>query len=219
MEVERKGHHRVGCLVRPLPETSSHPLSGEEFGSLSLVGELLRDMLKALVDHPSEVRVAEVVLTRKRVYEVDVAPADWKRVIGIQGGTITAIRCVMAAAVRNHHDSDMDVCLLDKVRAEQQGSAEAAPTEPPPFKPEALSELVTRMVNALIDQPLAHIQTTTGLSTLLLEVMVPKEMMGQAIGRRGAHMEALRVILRSIGGKLRQTIALNLIEPIKREAA
>lgn len=216
MDVQRKGHHRVGCLASPLPDTSSHPLSGLEFGSLSPVGELLRDMLKALVDHPSEVKVAEVVLTRTRVYEVDVAPSDWKRVIGTHGLTIEAIRTFMAAAVRKSHGTFSNVSLLEDGPV---SSVEAQEREPALIQPEVLMELVTRMVNALIDQPTAQVQATLGRASILLELQVPKELMGQAIGRRGAHMDALRAILRCIGGKLRLAITLNLIEPMKREAA
>jgi predicted RNA-binding protein YlqC (UPF0109 family) len=54
-------------------------------------------VIKALVDHPDEVRVTETDQRGTAVIEVFVADGDMGRVIGRQGRTATAIRTLVAA--------------------------------------------------------------------------------------------------------------------------
>jgi predicted RNA-binding protein YlqC (UPF0109 family) len=57
--------------------------------------ELAEYIVKALVDYPDQVSVAEIVDGRSVVIEVRVADGDVGRVIGRKGRVINAIRAVI----------------------------------------------------------------------------------------------------------------------------
>ena len=59
---------------------------------------LIEDIVRSLVDDPSQVQVEEVEGTGITVYEIRVAPEEVGRVIGRRGMTINAIRTVLRAA-------------------------------------------------------------------------------------------------------------------------
>lgn len=60
--------------------------------------ELIEYIAKALVDHPEQVKVAEVEGERTSVIELSVAKEDLGKVIGKQGRTARAIRTILTAA-------------------------------------------------------------------------------------------------------------------------
>ncbi|MBI2400346.1 MAG: KH domain-containing protein [Deltaproteobacteria bacterium] len=60
--------------------------------------ELIEIIAKALVDHPEEVRVMEVVGEKTSVIELSVAKEDLGKVIEKQGRTARAIRTILTAA-------------------------------------------------------------------------------------------------------------------------
>jgi predicted RNA-binding protein YlqC (UPF0109 family) len=60
--------------------------------------ELIEYIAKALVDHPDQVRVSEIVGERTSVIELSVAKEDLGKVIGKQGRTARAIRVILGAA-------------------------------------------------------------------------------------------------------------------------
>ncbi len=60
--------------------------------------ELIEHIAKALVDHPDQVRVAEVEGEKTSVIELAVAKEDLGKVIGKQGKTARAIRTILTAA-------------------------------------------------------------------------------------------------------------------------
>lgn len=74
--------------------------------------DLVEFIAKSLVDHPDQVRVAEVEGERATVYELHVAPDDMGKVIGKQGRVAKAIRATVRAAAarkgRNVHVEIMD---------------------------------------------------------------------------------------------------------------
>ena len=59
---------------------------------------LIEQMVKALVDRPEEVSVAEVAGERTVVFELRVAKSDIGKVIGKQGNTAHAMRTIISAA-------------------------------------------------------------------------------------------------------------------------
>ncbi len=59
---------------------------------------LIEQMVKALVDKPEEVSVAEVAGERTVVFELHVAESDIGKVIGKQGNTARSMRTIMSAA-------------------------------------------------------------------------------------------------------------------------
>jgi len=60
--------------------------------------ELIKYMAQALVDHPDQVEVSEVVGEQTSVIELRVAKEDLGKVIGKQGRTAKAMRTVLSAA-------------------------------------------------------------------------------------------------------------------------
>ena len=78
--------------------------------------ELVKTIVKALVEHPEKVHVTEQVQEREIRFRLTVHPEDIRHVIGRRGRTIQAIRTVIAAAVahpgrrihlevHDHHES------------------------------------------------------------------------------------------------------------------
>jgi len=63
--------------------------------------ELIEYIARALVDHPEDVRVDEVMGGSSIIYELHVAPSDMGRVIGKRGRVANAMRSLLrVAAVR-----------------------------------------------------------------------------------------------------------------------
>lgn len=60
--------------------------------------ELVEILAKALVDHPEQVEVNEVVGEQSIILELKVAQDDMGKVIGKQGRIVKAIRTVVKAA-------------------------------------------------------------------------------------------------------------------------
>jgi len=62
------------------------------------MGELVKVIAKALVDHPEMVTVKEVEGSHSLIVELSVSPEDMGKVIGKQGRIAKAIRTVVKAA-------------------------------------------------------------------------------------------------------------------------
>ena len=60
--------------------------------------DLIRYIAQALVDHPEQVKVKEVVGNQTSVLELKVAKEDVGKVIGKQGRTARAMRTILSAA-------------------------------------------------------------------------------------------------------------------------
>ena len=60
--------------------------------------ELIEDIVRALVDHPDQVQIKEVVGEHAHVLELSVAKEDLGKVIGKGGAHASALRTLMAAA-------------------------------------------------------------------------------------------------------------------------
>jgi uncharacterized protein len=59
--------------------------------------ELVRYIVKHLVDNPEEINIKEVIGRQTSVIEVKVAPSDLGKVIGKEGRTAKAIRTILNA--------------------------------------------------------------------------------------------------------------------------
>ena len=62
------------------------------------MGDLVKRIAQALVDHPDQVQVNELENSSSIVIELRVAPEDMGKVIGKQGRIAKAIRTVVKAA-------------------------------------------------------------------------------------------------------------------------
>jgi predicted RNA-binding protein YlqC (UPF0109 family) len=62
--------------------------------------EMIEHIVRALVDHPDQVKVTELAGERTLTYEVKVVQGDQGKIIGRQGHTIDAIRAIVRAAAR-----------------------------------------------------------------------------------------------------------------------
>ena len=74
--------------------------------------ELVEYLIRALVEHPDEVRVEEVESDGDVVLEVRVADDDLGRVIGRSGRVANAIRTIAKAAA-THEDRRVMVEILE----------------------------------------------------------------------------------------------------------
>lgn len=64
----------------------------------TIMRELVEIMARALVDKSDEVKVSEIVGEQTTVIELRVAKDDLGKVIGKQGRTARAMRCILSAA-------------------------------------------------------------------------------------------------------------------------
>jgi uncharacterized protein len=62
------------------------------------VGELVKTIAMALVDHPDQVEVKEIQSSGTIIVELRVSPDDMGKVIGKQGRIAKALRTVVKAA-------------------------------------------------------------------------------------------------------------------------
>ncbi len=60
--------------------------------------ELLEYMVRLLVDHPNDVRIAEVDGAKTAIFELRCHPEDIGKIIGKSGKTISAIRVILGTA-------------------------------------------------------------------------------------------------------------------------
>ncbi len=64
--------------------------------------EFIEYIVKNLVDHPDDVKIAEIEGTRTTVYELRVGQGDLGKVIGKEGRTAKSIRTLLAAVAARH---------------------------------------------------------------------------------------------------------------------
>jgi len=69
--------------------------STERYGGMR---EIIRKIVKAIVDSPEDVNISEIDGGRTTIIELKVAKDDIGKVIGKQGRTISAIRTLLASA-------------------------------------------------------------------------------------------------------------------------
>lgn len=60
--------------------------------------DLVEFIVKALVDHPEEVRISEVEGEQSVIYEIRVSQEDMGKIIGKQGRIARALRTIVKAA-------------------------------------------------------------------------------------------------------------------------
>jgi len=65
--------------------------------------DLVKYMAQALVDHPDQVDVSEVIGEQTSVIELRVSKEDLGKVIGKQGKTAKAMRTILSAASSKLH--------------------------------------------------------------------------------------------------------------------
>ena len=72
--------------------------------------ELIEYVVKALVDHPDDLRIAEIEGERTIVFELRCHPADVGKVIGKSGKTVGAIRTLLSTvAARQNRRAMLEV--------------------------------------------------------------------------------------------------------------
>lgn len=65
--------------------------------------DFIEYVVRALVDHPDEIKVNEVGGERTVVFELRCNPGDVGKVIGKNGKTISAIRTILTSAAAKDH--------------------------------------------------------------------------------------------------------------------
>ena len=69
--------------------------------------ELIEYVVKALVDHPDDLRIAEIEGERTIVYELRCHPEDVGKVIGKSGKTVGAIRVLLSTVAARQNKRAM----------------------------------------------------------------------------------------------------------------
>lgn len=69
--------------------------------------ELIEYVVKTLVDHPDEIRIAEIVGERTIVFELRCHPDDVGKVIGKSGKTVGAIRTLLSTVAARQNKRAM----------------------------------------------------------------------------------------------------------------
>ena len=80
-----------------------------------MLQEALEHLVKGIVDHPDDVRVASHGLRRGRVLEVRVHPDDLGKVIGRGGSTARALRTAIGSLAGGRYVR-VDLLDVDEVR-------------------------------------------------------------------------------------------------------
>lgn len=76
-----------------------------------------------------------------------------------------------------------------------------------------IKALVETIVKALVDHPEQVVITEVeGVHSCVLELTVAPEDIGQVIGKRGVHAEAIRRIVHAVGGKHKKRYILGINE-------
>jgi predicted RNA-binding protein YlqC (UPF0109 family) len=76
-----------------------------------------------------------------------------------------------------------------------------------------MRELIEKIARSLVDNPDAvSVNEVEGEHSVVLELKVAREDMGKVIGRSGTHAEAIRTIVRAIGGKKGRRYLLEILE-------
>ena len=76
-----------------------------------------------------------------------------------------------------------------------------------------MKDLITKIIQALVDQPEeVSVNEIGGSHTTVLEVSVAKTDMGKVIGKKGRTAQAIRTILSAAAGKKRKSYILEIVE-------
>ena len=76
-----------------------------------------------------------------------------------------------------------------------------------------MKELVELMAKALVDNPdQVEVTEIAGSDTLVIELKVAKEDMGQIIGKKGRNAQAMRLILNAASAQLRKHVVFEIID-------
>ena len=68
---------------------------------------LIRSVVMALVDLPAEVSVKRIGNNHLSIYEIKVAKTDIGKVVGKQGRNIEALRTIINAVSKKHHQRSL----------------------------------------------------------------------------------------------------------------
>ena len=76
-----------------------------------------------------------------------------------------------------------------------------------------MKELVEFMAKAMVDNPdQVEVTEIVGQHTLMIELKVAKEDIGQIIGKKGRIAQAMRLILNAASAQLRKSVVFEIIE-------
>ncbi len=75
--------------------------------------QLIKTIVKPLVDYPEEVRVEKDENTNRVVYKLSVHQSDTGKVIGKQGRVAKAVRSVVYSAAGNYHKKKTYLDIVD----------------------------------------------------------------------------------------------------------
>ena len=81
-----------------------------------------------------------------------------------------------------------------------------------------MEELLRQIVSKLVDNPdQIQIDSVPGEHATILQLKVAQGDTGKVIGKQGRTADALRTILKSVGGKLNKTIVLEIRDSFEQD--
>ena len=89
-------------------------MTQQDMEAPTAVAELVREIVRALVDEPAAVEVESVERGDNTLLELRVGPQDVGKVIGKQGRTARSVRTVLGAvSMKLHHRYTLDILEED----------------------------------------------------------------------------------------------------------
>lgn len=81
-----------------------------------------------------------------------------------------------------------------------------------------LEELLQKIVSKIVDRPEEiDVSTVPGEHTAIIKLKVAKEDTGKVIGKQGRTADAIRTILKSVGGKYSKKVILEIKDSYTNE--
>lgn len=180
---------------------------------LSPVGQVVRDIVTALVDFPEDVEVTEIVGEQATVLEVSTRRVDHGRVIGKSGRLADAIREILACHTGIHKHRYVLVVLDD-----ESSHARSRPLRPalPPDPPDPIfstQSLLIQVVKGIVDdRSSVRVQLLNSLRVTVFEIQVAPQDFRRVIGTKGRTATALRELLVTMGSRAGKRFLLEVVE-------
>ncbi len=180
---------------------------------LAALGDLVRESVKALVDHPSRAEVEWTTGQAGMVLSIRVAPNELGQLLGRHGCHMDAMRR-LATSVAGRLRRRIDLVVV-----EPPFGSRALPPEPPeataapdPFA--GILSLLEGWVKLMVDDPHSiHVQLRTGQRSAKLSIHTGEANHRQVVGRHGAIVDALRVLFEPMARRHGWKPVIELVDP------
>lgn len=172
------------------------------------VVNVVADLVRALVDHPSAVEARALDGVQTTVIEVRTARGDHGKVLGRKGRTIDAARELLVG-ISGAQKRKYSIELVEPDGAQvpivehKRGPVNLASCRFEGDPIGATEDLLTRLVRLLVDRAEAvTVSVVQGRQVAVFEVTADQDDINRIIGIRGARADAARTILTNLGARI-----------------